>query len=71
MTHNAINSMQYLANFLHSSFLPMDTSVLRALGIKGAIENNIVPFGYSDLGYSGCAAYSNLNPPNRPLSLHK
>ena len=30
-----------------------------------------VPIGYSDLGYSGCAAYSDLNPRDGPLSLHK
>ena len=27
--------------------------------------------GYNDLGYSGCAAYSDLNPRDEPLSLHK
>ena len=26
---------------------------------------------YNALGYSGCAAYSDLNPRDEPLSLHK
>ena len=30
-----------------------------------------VPFGYSNLGYSGRAAYSDLNPRDGPPSVHK
>ena len=32
---------------------------------------NTVPIGYSDLGYSGRAAYSDLNPCDEPPSLNK
>ena len=31
---------------------------------------NTVPIGYSNLGYSGRAAYNDLNPRDGPPSLH-
>ena len=39
--------------------------------IKPILFNCTVPIGYSNLGYSGRAAYSDLNPRDEPPSVHK
>ena len=64
---NAQNSIENdWDGFTGSTSHPSSIKIWKDVG-----KNSTVPIGYSDLGYSGRAAYSDLNPCDEPLSLHK
>ena len=49
----------------------MNEATILRIPITNEYKTNTVPIGYSDLGYSGRAGYSDRNPCDGPPSVHK